>query len=120
MVLKSKDHRVWWRRSQVLTSIKLGLVELFNLTLRDKITVKGCSRKDGSLLEIRDSIDQMLGRAGIFCYISWDYPHLATEDKKAIRYIEERLPEWSRTLKRPSKTITSRMRNRDYENCYYG
>jgi hypothetical protein len=105
------------RRIQKVFNIKWGLGQILELKCRDKIIVTG---HDGSPVEMRDSLTQKLGRAGIHCYSSWSYSHLATDNQDAIFYIEQNLPAWSRILKRPGKCLSRRLANRDYENHYYG
>lgn len=115
--IRPKSRTTRARRTQALFNIKWRLAIILMLECRDKITVIGGG---GSPMEIRDSLTQRLGRAGIHCYSSWGYSHLATDNPDAIFYIEMNLPAWSRTLKRPGKCLSQTLTNRDYENHYYG
>jgi hypothetical protein len=115
---KTKDRKKWYARVMALIEIKKGLMELLGVELRDKITLQGRGPSDETI-EVRDSIEQALGRNGIHGFYSWGYPHLATDNEKAITYIEAHLPEWSRILKRPNKYVTHGLRQREYENYSY-
>lgn len=114
---RCKGRKTRARRIQKVFNIKWGLAQILELKCRDKITVIGDS---GSPIEMRDSLTQKLGRAGIHCYSSWGYSHLATDNQDAIFYIEQNLPTWSRILKRPGKCLSRTLAKRDYENHYYG
>jgi hypothetical protein len=116
---KTKVRKKWYARALALIEIKKGLMELLGIELRNEITLQGRGPYAGESIGGRDSIEQALGRNGIHGFYSWGYPHLATDNEKAIAYIEAHLPEWSRILKRPNKYITHGLRQRDYENYSY-